>query len=180
MRSGYCYLQQIKNLENKHPNIYQTFLDGFHVVHRCNQCWAGLSGDIVTKQTLMCSLKSTGGVPRGCGMAKNMRNHWTCCTCNIWVQHWNSGYHKSTTQRINWSMLKKRCIRSWENSPKAWNLFTLYIGEDIDLLILLLPYSTRGSNTIYFHSDSNNDVKERKVYNIKGTWTATACSDNFT
>ena len=65
IRSLYC-LQQINNLEEK------KFLDGFHVIRRSNQCWEGLSSDLVIEQTLMRSLKSTGGPTRGSGMTEDM------------------------------------------------------------------------------------------------------------
>ena len=67
----------MSNLEEKHPDVYRAFLDGFHVVHRSNQCWAGLSSDRVIEQTLMRYLKSTGGLTRGRGMTEDMRNLWT-------------------------------------------------------------------------------------------------------
>ena len=70
--SAHYYLQQMSNLEEKHPDVYRKFLDGFHVVRRSNQCWAGLSSDLVIEQTLMRSLKSTGGLTRGSGMTEDM------------------------------------------------------------------------------------------------------------
>ncbi|KAG7163747.1 hypothetical protein Hamer_G002985 [Homarus americanus] len=47
--------------------IYMTdkFSRGFHVIRRSNQCWAGLSSDLVSEQTLMRSLKSSGGLTHG-------------------------------------------------------------------------------------------------------------------
>ena len=61
----------------KAPKRWRKFLDGFHVVRRSNQCWARLSSDLVIEQTLMRSLKSTGGLTRGSGMTEDMRNLWT-------------------------------------------------------------------------------------------------------
>ncbi|KAH3797360.1 hypothetical protein DPMN_150940 [Dreissena polymorpha] len=43
---------------------------------------------------------------------------------------------------------------------------TTLIGEDTDLLILLLHYSKMYHKTIYFRSDINKQSKEHKVYNI--------------
>ena len=60
----------MSNLEEKH--VYRKFLNGFHVVRRSNQCWAGLSSDLVIEQTLTRSLKSTGGLTRGSGMTEDM------------------------------------------------------------------------------------------------------------
>ena len=62
LRSAHCYLQQMSNLEEEHPDVYRKFLDGFHVVRRSNQCCAGLSSDLVIEQMLMKSLKSTDGL----------------------------------------------------------------------------------------------------------------------
>ena len=72
LRSAHYYLQQMSNLEEKHPDVYQKFLAGFHVVRRSNHSWAGLSSDLVIEQTLMRSLKSTGGLTRGSGMTVDM------------------------------------------------------------------------------------------------------------
>ena len=43
---------------------------------------------------------------------------------------------------------------------------TTLVGEDTDLLILLLHYSRTDKEVIYFRSDANKQLKERKVYNI--------------
>ena len=77
LRSAHYYLQQMSDLEETHPDVHQKFLDGFHVVRRSNQCWAGLSSDLVIEQTLMRSLKSIGGLTHGSGMTEDMRNLWT-------------------------------------------------------------------------------------------------------
>jgi len=43
---------------------------------------------------------------------------------------------------------------------------TTLVGEDADLLILLLHYSRRDREAIYFRSDANKQSKEHRVYNI--------------
>ena len=52
-------------------------MDGLHVIRRINQHWAGLGSDLVIEQTLIRSLKSTGGSTRGSGMTEHQRNVWT-------------------------------------------------------------------------------------------------------
>jgi len=42
----------------------------------------------------------------------------------------------------------------------------MLVGEDTDLLILLLHYSRRDNKATYFCSDVNKQSKEHKVYNI--------------
>ena len=49
---------------------------GNHVVRRTEKFWAGLSTDLVIKQVLMLSIKSVGGMTRGCGMSKSQRAQW--------------------------------------------------------------------------------------------------------
>ena len=100
------YLQQMSNLEEKHPYVYRKFLDGFHVVRRSNQCWAGLSSDLVIEQTLMRSLKSTAW--RSNSRQWDDRGHAKpldlICTCNIRVQQCDAGFHRpdqSAIQRLN-------------------------------------------------------------------------------
>ena len=43
---------------------------------------------------------------------------------------------------------------------------TTLVGEDTDLLILLLHYSKADNEIIYFLSDANKQSKEHRVYNI--------------
>ena len=55
----YYYLQEMSELENRHPDVYLKFVNGRHVVSRSNKFWAGLSSDLVIEQTLMRSLKTS-------------------------------------------------------------------------------------------------------------------------
>ena len=41
----YYYLQEMSELENRHPDVYLKFVNGRHVVRRSNKFWAGLSSD---------------------------------------------------------------------------------------------------------------------------------------
>ena len=81
LKSGYLYLQKISELESiKHAEVYQKFINSFHVVRRSNHYWAGLGSDLVVEQTLMRSLKSTGGLTRESGMTEHQRALWTMST----------------------------------------------------------------------------------------------------
>ena len=61
---SYYYLQEMSELENRHPDVYLKFVNGRHVV-RSSKFWAGLSSDLVIEQTLMRSLKTSGGLTHG-------------------------------------------------------------------------------------------------------------------
>ncbi len=77
LKSAYFYVQEMNELETKHPDVFRKFNNGFHVIRRSKKFWAGLSSDLVIEQTLMRSLKSTGGLTRGSGMNEEQRALWT-------------------------------------------------------------------------------------------------------
>lgn len=53
LKSAYHYIQEMSELESKHPNVYTKFKERFHVIRRTNQVWVGLSCDLVIEQTPM-------------------------------------------------------------------------------------------------------------------------------
>src|SRR6218665_100412 len=60
--------------------FFKKFENGYHVIRRSNQFWAGLSSDLVIEQTLMRSLKTCGGLTRGSGLFDEQRALWTMST----------------------------------------------------------------------------------------------------
>ena len=77
LKSAYLYLQTMKELENENLFVFHKFSNGFHVIRRSDQYWAGLGCDLVIEQSLMRSIKSTGGLTRGSGMTEHQRTLWT-------------------------------------------------------------------------------------------------------
>ena len=61
----------------KHPDVFRKFQNGFHIIRRSNHFWAGLSSDLVIEQTLMKSLKGSGGLTHGGGMSEQQTAVWT-------------------------------------------------------------------------------------------------------
>ena len=124
LKSAYLYVQEMNELDTRHPDVFRKFSDGFHVVRRSNQFWAGLSSDLVIEQTLMRSLKSTGGLTRGSGMSEEQRSLWTMSVpitseYNNAMQEFNhvsyttSEQHKeSTGSRISRDLFDLSKIRS--------------------------------------------------------------------
>ena len=68
LKFAFYYVQEMCQLETRHPDVCVKFSRGFHVIRRSNDFWAGLSSDLVIEQTLMRSLKSSGGLTHGIGM----------------------------------------------------------------------------------------------------------------
>ena len=42
----------MSELERKHPDVFRKFAEGFHVIRRSIQFWAGLSSDLVIETDL--------------------------------------------------------------------------------------------------------------------------------
>ncbi|KAK3747021.1 hypothetical protein QZH41_001488 [Actinostola sp. cb2023] len=100
-KSAYIYLQFMRELEEKHPDVYRNFQEGLHVVRRSDRYWAGLSTDLAIEQVLMRSVKTSGGLTRGRGMTETQRLVWllsmpACAEVNNAMQDLTSvKYHTS-------------------------------------------------------------------------------------
>jgi len=75
-KSAYLYLTNMQKLPETHPELYDYFMKGDHVIRKSDRYWAGLSTDLVIEQMLMRSLKSVGGLTRGRGMNDVQRAIW--------------------------------------------------------------------------------------------------------
>lgn len=101
-KSAYIYLQLMEDLKDKHPDVYQQFQDGLHVVRRSDRYWAGLSTDLVIEQVLMRSVKTTGGLTPGKGMTE-IRLVWllsmpSCAEINIAMQNLTGNNYVTSEQ----------------------------------------------------------------------------------
>jgi len=67
-KSAYLYLVNMQKLPNTNPELYDKFIQGYHVIRQSDRYWAVLPTDLVIEQILMRSLKSVGGLTRGRGM----------------------------------------------------------------------------------------------------------------
>ena len=86
-KSGRLYLQQMRELPDKHLWVYQKFINGHHAVCRSSKYWAGLWTDLCVEQVLMQSMKSQGGLTRGRGMTKSIRHQWVYSMCHCAAVH---------------------------------------------------------------------------------------------
>ena len=80
LKSAYHYIQTMANLQKTHPVLYSKFKAGYHVVRRSDKFWSGFGCDLTIEQTLMRSLKTSGGLTRGSGMSEHMQSIWTLST----------------------------------------------------------------------------------------------------
>jgi len=76
LKSAYYYLQNMTRLHTTHPEIHAKFIQGHHVLRRSDNFWAGISCDLAIEQTLMRSLKASGGLTHSSKMTEEMRAQW--------------------------------------------------------------------------------------------------------
>lgn len=53
VKSARVYLQQMNDIEVKHPDVSALFKSGYHVIRRSDRFWAGLSSDLVIEQVYL-------------------------------------------------------------------------------------------------------------------------------
>ena len=72
MKPMYLYFQTMSQIQVIHPGLHKHFMNGLHVIRKSNLFCAGLFPDLVIEQVLMHSLihslKTSGGLTRGCGI----------------------------------------------------------------------------------------------------------------
>ena len=73
VKSVHLYLQKMCSLCDDHPDFQKQFDAGFHCVRKSDRYWVGLLTDLVIEQVLMRSIKTSGGLTRGRGMAEQQR-----------------------------------------------------------------------------------------------------------
>jgi hypothetical protein len=118
----------MEDLKGKHPDIYQKFQDGLHVVRRSDRYWGGLSTDLVIEQVLMRSVKTTGGLTRGKGMSETQRLVWllsmpSCAEINGAMQTLTGESYATSEQHKDCG--KARQQRDYADLKKA----TSYLNE---------------------------------------------------
>ena len=90
-------------LQELHPEVYNHFLQGYHVVRRSNRFWSGISLDLAIEQILMKSVKTTGGLTRGKGLSEAQHLVWlmsrpSCLEINNTMQKFSSVSYSTSDQ----------------------------------------------------------------------------------
>ena len=66
----------MEELPERHPWLYEKFLEGKHAVTRTGNDWTSVPTDMTIEETLMRTVKSSGGLTRGRGFDESVRNLW--------------------------------------------------------------------------------------------------------
>ena len=64
----------MRKLPETHPLLHAQFINGHHTVQKTSQNGIDIWTDLAIEQTLMCSMKSRGGLIGGCGMTESVRH----------------------------------------------------------------------------------------------------------
>lgn len=108
------YVQRMSKLKDEHPDVYQRFEEGFHVVRRSDRLWAGLSVDLTIEQVLMRSMKTSGGLTRGRGMTEQQHLIWllsmpACAEVNNAMQQLTGVNYNTGEQNKDMTNDKQAC-----------------------------------------------------------------------
>lgn len=76
--SAHLYLQNMQDLEQKmgFRNYHDFVSKGYFTIRRSDKFWSGIWSDMTIEQTLMRSMKSTGGLTRGRGLTDSVLTKW--------------------------------------------------------------------------------------------------------
>lgn len=137
-KSAYLYLQKMDELQNTHPEVYNSFQNGLHVIRRSDRYWAGLSPDLVIEQVLMRSVKASGGLTRGRGMSEIQRTVWVLsmparAEVNFAMQDLTGVRYQTSEQHRENSQARQQ--RDIKDTAEILNIFTLHdpFGSDSTL-----------------------------------------------
>ena len=129
------YLKTMLELPNTHPDVQQMFQNGFHIIRGSDKFWAGLSSDLVIEQSLMRSVKTSGGLTRGRGMDKLQCPIWLLSTpvtaeVNRAMQVFNGVKYQTSNQHKDLSL--SRIQRDHQDAQKMFGFFAEHDPFDID------------------------------------------------
>jgi hypothetical protein len=133
------YVQEMLTMSETNSWLYQQFQEGQHAVRRSGRYWAGLWSDLVIEQTLMRSIKSSGGLTRGQGFKENVRHLWVSSIIYTAAVHEAmsslSGVKASSSEQ-HAEMGFKRRLRDYQDCEKFFRWFESrnpFNFEDADL-----------------------------------------------
>ena len=181
-RYGTFYLEQLKNLKFKMPELYQSFMKGDFVVRRTNGNFCAVAADMALEQTIQRSAKSTRGII-GKTKCQNYVSEWALINHEILgisnkfrsVTRADRGGNNETTvhhqlqkskiNSVNKSVAKLKsfievrgnpfCPKECEKNPRLKNFVTQQLSNEL----------VAKSRTM-FHENSNTAFKlyHKEVY----------------
>ncbi|GBM64302.1 hypothetical protein AVEN_189108-1 [Araneus ventricosus] len=73
----HLYEQDMLAVATSHPDVIEKFVEkGYFTINRSGSSCAGVWSDMVIEQTLMRSMKSSGGLTRGRGVSDSVLAKW--------------------------------------------------------------------------------------------------------
>ena len=117
------YLQEMLSLSDTNPWLNKQFEDAYHAVRQTNRFWAGFWSDLIIEQTLMWSIKCTGGITRGRDFKDSLKN--------LWIM---SISYSAAVQKTSWTS-SERLMYVKFTSCAYWDMIklSLSIDQNIDM-----------------------------------------------
>ena len=136
---------------------------------QADRFWAGLSSDLVIEQVLMRSVKSSGGLTHGRGMAESQRAQWllsmpACASISSAMQEFTSRCYASSGQHKE--MTKPRQARDDEDSRTLLGYLQERNPFDCDLLMRNISTGVTGDCTV--NADRGKEVEETILKSMVG------------
>ena len=118
----------MEKLQDTHPHVHSKFIDGFFVLRRTENYWAGIYSDLYIEQVLKRDVKAVGGLTRGRGFDQTtslvlLLSTTACAEVNramrdvTGLQDTNTSdeeVHKD--QRLGWPGMPRMCRRFFTTS----------------------------------------------------------------
>lgn len=119
-RCAHLYLQDMLQLQSQmNPREFELFAQqGYFTMRRSDAFWAGVWSDMIIEQTLMRSMKSSGGMTRGRGITDSTLAKWLKATL-----HSFSGCN--TTSAIH-RKGKVSVVKLFEHKPKIRDIAAIF------------------------------------------------------
>lgn len=153
---AHLYLQDMAVLHEKIPQeeLEKFTTGGYFTIRRTNKFWSGIMSDMTIEQTLMRSMKTSGGLTKGRGITDNVLTRWTMSMVflqNVFEQVENfCGVSSATTeQHIN--MRSSRVTRDNADVEKLDLWFAEHPPFPEGTELLSISTGVVGNSTINCH-----------------------------
>lgn len=154
------YLQDMKNLDSKmNEEDKEKFCNkGFFTIRRTEKFWAGIWSDQTIEQTLMRSMKSSGGLTRGRGVTDSVLSKWILAapimsTISEQVENYCGVSYSTSVQHADGS--EARIKREQEDLIKFLDWFKQHDPFPVTANIVSLSSGVVGGPDINCHEARN-------------------------
>ena len=162
------YLADREQLQQKHPTVYQRFMEGDHVISRSSQPFSSVGTDMALEQSINLDLKSKGGI-FGISLNTNALHRWFL-TCHeraaiTSAVRWMCGSDDPDRIGTHKEAIPKRVERDENDVQKIITFFNSGLMKD-QLVLFCPPMKLNGCWQV------NSFIEQRLNTNTVSFWDA--------